>query len=151
MAPAFLFGIPALLIGLIVAAAESGGPDLTGIAAIATATIGIIGFLATLLRGKRNNTRVEEVEQAASYVQGFDALIKRLQAEIEVMHTEMDQRQRQWNSEKDGLLLTIRSLRSDLQEQIAGNTVLKSELVELRGQIKGFLSKQQYEEFTKHL
>jgi uncharacterized protein HemX len=139
-----------------------GGPDLTGIAAIITATVGIVGFLATLLRGKKNNQRVEEVESAAHYIEGFDALIKRLQDEIQDLHGEIDaneakwqgekeQIRRQWTAEKEALLTTIRELRTDLQEQIAANNVLRSELIELRGQIKGFLTKTQYDEFAKHL
>lgn len=139
-----------------------GGPDLISIAAIITAGVGVVSFLATLFRGKKNNQRVEEVESAAHYIEGFDALIKRLQNEIKDLHGEMDaneakwqgekeQIQRQWTAEKEALLTTIRELRNDLQDQIADNNVLRSELIELRGQIKGFLTKTQYDEFTKHL
>lgn len=139
------------MIPIAAAATTAAPPDLAGVAALITAGVGIIGFIATLFRGKKNDKRVEEIERAASYVEGFDALIKRLQEEVRDLHEEMASEQTKWKAEREGLLVTIRTLRSELQEQIAGNAVLKSELVELRGQIKGFLSAQQYEEFTKHL
>lgn len=135
----------------LLATTASNPPDLTGIAAIITAGVGIVGFLATLFRGKQNNKRVEEVEQAASYVKGFDALIQRLQGEVEGLHRDMEAERGKWESERDGLLMTIRTLRTELRESMAENATTKAELVELRGQIKGFLNAQQYEEFKKHL
>lgn len=133
------------------AATGSPPPDLTGIAAIVTACIGIAGFLATLWRGKANNKRVEEVEQAASYVKGFDALIKRLQEEIETLHTEISTERTKWAQEKAELMETIRSLRNELEEKAAKNVLTQSELMELRGQVRGFLTTEQYEEFNKHV
>ena len=61
----YLLAIPG--VAAVLAAASTAPPDLTGIAAIVTAGIGVVGFLATLIRGKMNNQRVEEVEQAASW------------------------------------------------------------------------------------
>lgn len=125
-------------------------PDLTGIAAVITAGVGVTAFLATMFRGKKNNKRVEEVEQAASYVKGFDALIKRLQEEIEDLHGEISTERTKWATEKSELMDTIRKLRNELQESIAANATTRSELMELRGQIKGFLNAKEYEEFQKH-
>lgn len=136
---------------VILAATGSTPPDLTGIAAVVTAVIGVAGFLATLVRGRANNKRVEEVEQAASYVKGFDALIKRLQEEIEDLHTEISTERNKWAQEKAELMETIRSLRNELQERAAKSSLTQSELMELRGQIKGFLTAAEYEEFTKHV
>lgn len=116
-----------------------------------TAGVGVIAFLASLFRGKKNNQRVEEVEEAASYVKGFDALIKRLQEEIEDLHSEISTERNKWAQEKAELLATIRALRNDLQESMANNTTTRSELMELKGQIRGFLTADQYEEFTKHI
>lgn len=139
------------MIGAIVLAATgSSPPDLTGIAAVITACIGVAGFLATLWRGKANNKRVEEVEQAASYVKGFDALIKRLQEEIEGQRAELTAERTKWQAERVELMNTISKLRNDLQESISHNTATKAELMELRGQIRGFLTQDQYEEFRRH-
>lgn len=136
--------------GLIFAVTGGSPPDLNGIAAIITAGVGMIAFLATLFRGKANNKRVEEVEQAASYVKGFDALIKRLQEEIEDLNGEISIERTKWATEKSELMETIRTLRNELQESIAANATTRSELMELRGQIKGFLNTKEYEEFQKH-
>lgn len=136
--------------GMLVAAASSAPPDLIGIAAIITAAVGVVGFFATLYRGRANNKRVEEVEQAASYVKGFDALIARQQKEIETLQHEMTESRNIWAREKTELLTTVLDLREQLQKSIASNSVTRSELTELRGQIKGFLTSAQYEEFQKH-
>lgn len=72
--------------GFILAVTGSSPPDFQGLAALITAGVGVVAFLASLFRGKKSNKRFEEVEEAASYVKGFDALIKRLQEEIEDLH-----------------------------------------------------------------
>lgn len=147
----FLIGTIASAIGaLILAATGSPPPDLAGVAAIITALIGVAGFFASLWRGKANNKRVEEVEQAASYVKGFDALIKRLQEEIASLKGEMTQERAKWAKEQEELMRTIAALRTELQDSISHNTASKAELMELRGQIRGFLTQQQYEEFKRH-
>lgn len=135
---------------VILAATGSTPPDLTGIAAIITACIGVAGFLATLWRGKANNKRVEEVEQAASYLKGFDALIKRLQEEIESLHSEIATERVKWTQEKTELMETIRTLRNELQAKAATHSLTQSELMELKGQIRGYLTPEQYEEFKHH-
>lgn len=129
---------------VIVTVAGSSGapPDLTGIAAIVTAAVGVIAFLGTLFRGYKNNQRVREVEQAASYVKGFDALIKRLQNEIEELSSDHEQDRKKWEAEREVLLRTISELRNE-------NYETRGQLAELRGQIKGFLSAQQWEEFQQ--
>lgn len=139
-----------LIGGAILAVTGGSPPDLTGIAAVITAGVGVTAFLATLFRGKKNNKRVEEVEQAASYVKGFDSLIKRLQEEIEDLHSEISTERNKWAIEKSELMNTIRTLRNELQESIAADTTTRSELMELRGQVKGFLNAKEYEEFQKH-
>lgn len=136
---------------LLAAAAAGSPPDLTGLAAIITACVGVVGFLATLIRGRKNNQRVDEVEQAASYVEGFDALIKRLEAEIEELHVEQRGERKQYAEEKERLLEIIRGLRAELSESLASHAVTRGELAELQGQVKGFLDPQLYREFMKHL
>lgn len=139
------------VIGALVFAAAGGSPpDLVGIASVITACVGVVAFLATLVRGRANNKRVEEVEQAASYVKGFDALIKRLQEEIETLHNEISVERKKWAEEKSELMATIRMLRNELQEEVVKKSITKSELMELRGQIRGFLTTEQYEEFQRH-
>jgi outer membrane murein-binding lipoprotein Lpp len=137
--------------GFVIAVTQTAPPDLTGIAAIITAGIGVVAFLATFLRGRRNNQRVQEVEQAASYVKGFDALIKRLESEIKQLRNDHDSESRRWQTEKENLRRTIDRLRSELKSAIADNLETRGHLAELRGQIRGFLNEQQYEEFQKHL
>lgn len=151
MHSAIAFILAPLLGAIIFAATGAAPPDLAGIAAIITACIGVVGFLATLFRGKANNKRVEEVEQAASYVSGFEGLIKRLQEEVEDLHKEMSTESDKWTKERIQLLETIRTIRNELQEQIMTNNVTKSELAVMLGQIRGFLSPAQYEEFRKHV
>lgn len=126
-------------------------PELGNVAAIVTAVIGVIGFIGTFVRGRLNHKKVEEVEQAASYVAGFDSLIKHLQEEIDEISTTQEEERKKWTTEKAHLLATIGTLRSELQESIAANHVTKGELAELRGQIKGFLNAKEYAEFEKHL
>src|SRR6476469_7716499 len=126
-------------------------PDLTGIAALITAGIGIVGFLATIFRGRQNNKRVQEVEQAASYVKGFDSLIKRLEVEMKQLRKDHESERMKWITERESLERTINNLRTDLRTQTAKNYETRGLLQELRGQIKGFLNAQQYEEFQKHL
>lgn len=150
MVVSFLYIATCVVSGILLATTGT-PPDLTGIAAIITAGVGMIAFLASLFRGKKNNKRVEEVEEAASYVKGFDALIKRLQEEISDLHTDIASERTLWAQEKGELMDTIRVLRNELQTSMAENATTQSQLMELRGQIRGFLSAQQYEEFTKHL
>jgi hypothetical protein len=153
MVPSFLMYASTLVIGGFLFAVTGHDPsfDLTGVAALITAMVGVGAFVASFFRGRKNNARVEEVEEAASYVKGFDALIKRLQEEIETLHGEMTTERDKWSQEKYELLHTVRNLRTELQESVATNTTTKSQLMELKGQIRGFLTSQQYEEFTKHL
>lgn len=151
MASPLIYTAVSVVGGIIIAATGGTPPDLTGIAAIITASVGVIAFLASLFRGKRNNKRVEEVEEAASYVKGFDSLIKRLQEEIEDLHSEIATERTQWAQEKSELMNTIRELRNELQQSMADKSTTKAQLMELRGQIRGFLSIKEYEEFTKHL
>lgn len=124
-------------------------PDLAGIAALITAGVGVIGFLATLFRGKRNDKRVEQIEQAASYVQGFEGLVNRLQEEVDDLRHELNSERTKWREERQQLLNTIATLRTELQESAAQHAVTRGELAELRGQIRGFLSEADYERFTK--
>lgn len=151
MASPVIYIATILVGGLIFAVTGGQPPDLQGLAALITAGVGVIAFLATIFRGKKNNARVEEVEEAASYVKGFDALIKRLQEEIEDLHGEIQTERGKWASEKAELMNIIQTLRTELQESMAANATTKSQLMELRGQIRGFLTNKQYEEFTKHL
>ncbi len=125
-------------------------PDLTGLAAIITAGIGVFAFLISVWRGRQNNQRVQEIEDAASYVKGFDSLTKRLKEEIHEMRQEQQLERSQWARERLQLEETLGQLRIELNQQIASNYTLRGELAELRGQIKGFLNAQQYEEFQKH-
>lgn len=145
----YLLAIPG--VAAVLAAASTAPPDLTGIAAIVTAGIGVVGFLATLIRGKMNNQRVEEVEQAASYVKGFESLINRLKEEIEDVKEEQIEERHKWAQEREDMLETIRTLRSELRETMAEQAVTKGQLELLRGQIRGFLSTKDYEEFQKHI
>jgi len=145
----YLLTIPG--VAAIIAAATNSPPDLTGVAAIVTAGIGVVGFLATLIRGKKNNQRVEEVEQAASYVKGFESLINRLKSEMEEVKAEQVEERRKWTQEREELLETVRGLRTELREMMAEHAVTKGQLEMLRGQIRGFLSTKDYEEFQKHI
>lgn len=146
---AYLLTIPG--VAAVIAAAANAPPDLTGIAALITALIGVIGFLATLIRGKKNNQRVEEVEQAASYVKGFESLINRLKLEMEEVKKEQSEERSKWRKEREDMLDTIRVLRTELREMMAEQAVTKGQLELLRGQIRGFLSTKDYEEFQKHI
>ena len=65
-------------------------PDLIGIAAIITAVVGALGFAGAYWKGWRNSQLIDEVEQSASYVKGFDALIKRLEQEIHQLREERE-------------------------------------------------------------
>lgn len=151
MASPLIYLAVSIVGGLVFAVAGSSPPDLQGLAALITAGVGVIAFLASLFRGKRSSKRFEEVEEAASYVKGFDALIKRLQEEIEDLHSEIATERSKWAQEKAELLSIIRELRNDLQQSVVDKSTTKSQLMELRGQIRGFLTSDQYEEFTKHL
>ncbi|MGH2939568.1 MAG: hypothetical protein ACRDPE_15780 [Solirubrobacterales bacterium] len=135
----------------LIAAAASTPPDLTGIAAIITACIGVVGFLATFARGRANNKRVEEVEHAASYVKGFDSLIDSLQAEIDAVRKDQKDERDQFGAEREAQLEVIRRLRGELSEAVATQAVTRGELAEVKGQIKGFLDPDQYEAFLEHL
>lgn len=125
-------------------------PDLTGLAAIITAGIGVFAFLISIWRGRQNNQRVQEIEDAASYVKGFDSLTKRLKEEIDELRQEQNTERLQWTKEKLHFEDIVGQLRVELNQQIAANYTLRGELAELRGQIKGFLNAQEYEEFQKH-
>lgn len=126
-------------------------PDLTGLAAVITAAIGVFGFLATLWRGRENNKKVGEIEDAASYVKGFDSLTKRLREEIEEIHESNRSDKAQWEQERRGYQEALSKLQVELSEQRSANYQVRDELSTLRGQIRGFLSAEEYDEFTKHL
>ena len=146
---AYLIAVP---IAVVIAVATGGSsPDLTGIAAIITAAIGVAGFLATLWRGKANNKRVEEVESTTSYLAGFESLIKRLQEEVEELHGELSTTRSDWNREKQVLEDQIGELKAKITSGHLSETELRSELLVLKGSIRGFLSADQYAEFQKHL
>lgn len=125
-------------------------PDLTGLAAIITAVIGVVGFFATIYRGRQNNKRVGEIEDAASYVKGFDSLTKRLREEMQDMREEHKQERAQWSNERGNLEEAISKIRVELNQQISENYKVRGELSELHGQIRGFLNTEDYNEFKKH-
>jgi phage shock protein A len=125
--------------------------DLTGIAAILSAGIGCVGFVATMLRHKKTKATVAEAQQAASYVAGFNTLITRLQEEITELRQSHDEEHENWARERAQLQRTIEKLKTDLTQAIAEGAELRGQLAELRGQIKGFLNQQQYEEFKRRL
>lgn len=137
--------------GAMILFATGSQPDLAAISGIITAVVGLVGFIASVFRGRANNKRVEEVEQAASYLKGFEGLTKRLQEEIADLNQDIDKERSQWSKEKIELLETIRGLRNELQEHMLNNSVTKNELIELRGQIRGYLTHDQYEEFKRHV
>ncbi|MBS1893656.1 MAG: hypothetical protein JST59_20340 [Actinobacteria bacterium] len=144
--------LPAVAVLTYLAAAAGGAPpDLTGIAALITAGIGVVGFVATAFRGRSNNKRVEEVEQAAGYVKGFDALVRRLQEEVEESREEQKAARVQWAAEKLEHLETVRSLRAELRESLAEHSVTRGKLAQLQGQIRGFLTADQWAEFRSHI
>lgn len=150
-----------LPIGVLIAAAtgtSSPPPDLTGIAAVITAGIGLIGFVATLWRGRKNNQRVSEIEDAASYVKGFDTLTKRLREEIDDLEEKMEklegsqnEERERWFQERNQMQETISNLGLELKEQVINTGTTQAQLSELRGQIRGFLNAKQYNEFQKHI
>lgn len=145
------------LLTIAVIAASSAPPDLVGIAAIITAIVGVGGFVATLIRGSNNNKRVEEIEESASYVKGFEALVHRLQGEIDELRTEHREQTREWRKEREQLERTIQSLKAELREVTAEAALTTAqlkqaqlELTQLQEQIRSFLSPEEYEEFKGH-
>ncbi len=135
----------------VVHTAAPAQPDLAGIAAIITAIVGVVGFVATLVKGRHNNKKVEDVEQAGSYIKGFDALIKLLQGEIAELTAERNEAAREFVADKAHLLDTVQALRTQVSEAEARAAVTRGELAELRGQLKGFLEPEQYERFIRHI
>lgn len=124
-------------------------PDFTGLAAMVTAGVGIVAFLISLWRGRENNKKIQGVEDTASYVKGFEALVNRLQTEVTTLSSELSGDRQQWAKEKQQLQEIIDRLRSDLTKQIASNMNLRSEIVDMREQIKAWLSAEEYDEFKK--
>ena len=124
--------------------------DLTGLAAMITAGIGAFAFIISIWRGKQNNQTVQGIKDAASYVHGFEAVIKRLEEEIDELREQQGRAAEEWEREREQLKATITTLQRELDRQTASNFTLRGELAELRGQIKGFLNAQEYEEFQRH-
>jgi len=124
-------------------------PDLTGLAAIITAAIGVVGFFATIYRGKKNNARVSGIEDAADYVKGIDALTKRLREEMDDMRSEHKHERAQWIEEARTLHAQIDQMRRELNEQVVENYKLRAELATIREQMKNYLTETEYEEFIK--
>lgn len=122
-----------ILTYLSIATASGAPPDLTGIAAIITAAIGVFGFLYTVIRGR--SPKVTEVEQATSYVR----LVDRQDEEIETLRRE-----------KRELQELVSTLRSEVREVRAEVSTTKGELSELKGQIRSYLSPEQYADFSRH-
>lgn len=137
----------ALLIGVVT---HGTPPDLTGIAAIITACIGVVGFLATLFRGKNNNKRVEEVESAASYVKGFESLIDNLQSEIKDLRNDVRASQQSNEAAREEFEGKFRVLNDELTDALIAKRTMQAELLELRGQIRGYLNTEQWDEFNRH-
>ncbi|MBS1863038.1 MAG: hypothetical protein JSS68_15155 [Actinobacteria bacterium] len=126
-----------LLLSLIylTVSSSSGGPELTAIAAVITAVAGFIGLIWTIFKGRN---RRDEVEQAGSYIRGVEGLIRRQEEEIGELRRERKELQDD-----------VSNLRSEVREAKTEATSIRGELSELRGQIRNFLSPEQYEEFKR--
>jgi hypothetical protein len=147
----FSLGVVPIGVVLTILAAVTGSPpDLTGIAALVTAAVGVIGFIVTLVRGRANNKRVEEVEQAASYVKGFEALVARLQDEINVLRDESSVLRQKQQANMAEFENAIGGLQITLRETEAALRSKEGELAQLRGEVRGFLSADEYESFQSH-
>lgn len=147
-------------VGLFVLAAATGtpppGPDLTGYAAVGTFILGAIAFIASIVRGRKNNAKIGELEDAADYVKEINSQHESLRGEIAQIRKEHKDERSQWIEEKSVLQSQLTELRKELQEQVIDNYKLREENRKLVGeidrilkQLKQYVSTEEYEEFTK--
>lgn len=140
---------------LVFAAGQTVAPaaplDLSGIAAMIMAGVGVVSFLISLYRGRKNNKKVGEIEDAADYVKQIDSLTKRLRDEVEEIRQEQHEERNKWIEERSLLQGQLEQLRKEHSDQVIENYKLKAELSKIKELLQKYLDPQEYEDFTKHL
>lgn len=105
--------------------------DWTTAGPYAVALLALIGTIATGIFQRRTARDAHQVSEAAGIIAGYDLLVKRLEAEIVAKGHEiadlrarlcaMEQREREWAEERDGLRCRIAKLereRNELKEHL---------------------------------